>query len=460
MEERLKKEKVGKLLLSLAIPAICAQMVTLLYNLVDRIYIGRMEDGALAMAAIGLCVPLTTVINAFNGLFGRGGSPLSSMALGRQDKVEANRILTQSFMLLLVSSLLITLCFLAFQEPILYYFGASEQTIGYAKDYASIYVLGTVFVQLTVGLNYYIHAQGFAKYGMMTVLLGAGLNILLDPVLIFGLDLGIKGAALATILSQAISCFWVLRFFRSSTSILHIQKQYLHFHLPTIKKMIILGLSPFFMSLSEGLLTICFNQQLFRFGRDLAVSAMTIMNSMWQFILLPIEGVAQASQPIISYNYGACSYQRVEKTLSLAFKATCAYSLIGVGLMIIFPHIFVGLFTDDPALLKLGSQMLPIYMLGGSVMGINSTCQQTYNSLGDGKKSFFFAFLRKIILLIPLIYILPRIFTPALFAVIAAEPIADFVTTWSNYIYFKGFIRKKLNLDQLSQAMVSNTRSI
>lgn len=444
MEERLKQENLKSLLFSLAIPAILAQIVTLIYNLVDRIYIGRMEDGALAMAAIGLCVPLTTIINAFNGLFGRGGSPLSSIALGKQDHEEANRILSQSFMMLVLSSIVITVVFICFQDSILYLFGASSQTIGYAKDYISVYVLGTIFVQLTVGLNYFVNAQGFAKFGMLTVFLGAGLNILLDPVFIFTFKMGVRGAALATILSQAVSCFWVLHFFRSKRSILHIQQDYLKPDGRIIRKIISLGASPFFMSASEGLLTISFNQQLLRFGGDLAVSAMTIMTSMWQMILLPIEGVAQGSQPIISYNYGAKAYDRVRGTISLAFKATCLYSLVGVGLMELFPNLFCGLFTSDPELLQLACPMLQIYIFGGCIMGINSTCQQSYTSLGEGKKSFFFAFLRKILLLIPMIFLFPMIFPFQLMAVVLAEPVSDLITTISNFIFFRYFLKQKL----------------
>lgn len=444
MEERLKQENLKSLLFSLAIPAILAQIVTLIYNLVDRIYIGRMEDGALAMAAIGLCVPLTTIINAFNGLFGRGGSPLSSIALGKQDHEEANRILSQSFMMLVLSSIVITVVFICFQDSILYLFGASSQTIGYAKDYISVYVLGTIFVQLTVGLNYFVNAQGFAKFGMLTVLLGAGLNILLDPVFIFTFKMGVRGAALATILSQAASCFWVLHFFRSKRSILHIQRDYLKPDGRIIRKIISLGASPFFMSASEGLLTISFNQQLLRFGGDLAVSAMTIMTSMWQMILLPIEGVAQGSQPIISYNYGAKAYDRVRGTISLAFKVTCLYSLVGVGLMELFPNFFCGLFTSDPELLQLACPMLQIYIFGGCIMGINSTCQQSYTSLGEGKKSFFFAFLRKILLLIPMIFLFPMIFPFQLMAVVLAEPVSDLITTISYFIYFRYFLKQIL----------------
>lgn len=446
MDEKLGKEKINSLLRQLAIPAICGQIVTLIYNMVDRMYIGRLEDGALAMAAIGLCVPLTTIINAFNGLFGRGGAPISSICLGENNVKEANQILTTSFVSLLFTSMLITITVLLFQEPILSLFGADSNTYSYAKDYLSIYVLGTVFVQLTVGLNYFINAQGFTKFGMMTVLIGAILNIILDPIFIFGLDFGVQGAALATVISQGVSCLWIMSFLFGKKTILHLKKEYLKPKWSILKQILTLGSSPFFMSSTEGLLTICFNQQLLRFGGNLAVSSMTIMTSMYQFILLPIEGVAQGSQPIISYNYGAKNYQRVKQTISLAFKVTCIYSMITTIAMVIYPKLFVGIFTDDPDLMQLGCSMLRVYILGACIMGINSTCQQTYNSLNEGKKSFFFAFYRKIILLIPLIFILPEILPFKMMAVILAEPISDFITTITNYLYFNHFIVHKLSL--------------
>lgn len=445
MEKRLATENIKSLLLSLALPAILGQMITLIYNMVDRIYIGRLEDGALMMAAIGICVPLTTIINAFNSLFGRGGAPLSSISLGRKDYDEANRILTTSFIFLVGISITITLVVILFKDPILYMFGASKNTITYARDYVTIYSLGTIFVQLTVGLNYFINTQGFTKFGMVTTMLGAGLNILLDPLFIFVFDMGIKGAALATIISQAVSCIWVVSFFFGKRSILRIKKEYFIPKWNTLKRILVLGSSPFFMTSTEGLLTISFNQQLLAYGGDLAVSAMTILVSLRQLVMLPIEGVAAGSQPINSYNYGAKNYERVNDTIFLAMKVTCFYSFIMVMLMVLFPNGFVGLFAKDQSLIELSSKMLRVYIFGTCVTGINSTCQQTYTALGEGKKSFFFAFLRKMILLIPLIFILPVILPFKVMAIVLAEPVSDLITTFCNFTYFRKFIKVKLS---------------
>lgn len=444
MQEKLANQKISTLLLSLAIPSICAQIVSLIYNMVDRMYIGKLPDGTLAMAAIGLCVPLTTIINAFNGLFGRGGSPLSSIRLGEGNKQEADYILSNSFSSLVITSLIITIIVFLFKNPILYLFGATSETIQYARNYITIYSFGTICVQLTVGLNYFINTQGFTKFGMATVMIGAILNIVLDPIFIYGLNMGIKGAALATVISQGVSCLWVLKFFFSKRTVLHIRKEYLRPRWIIMKQILTLGLSPFFMSATEGLLTISFNQQLLRYGGNLAVSSMTILASMFQFLLLPMEGVAQGSQPIISYNYGAKNYKRVKQTISLAIKVTLLYSVIGTLTMEIFPQIFVGFFTNDQELMILCCSMLKVYIFGCIIMGANSTCQQTYNSLGEGKKSFFFAFYRKIILLIPLIFILPYLLENQLMAVVLAEPISDLITTCTNITYFRKFIKKKL----------------
>lgn len=444
IEQTLAEQKISKLLFQLAIPAILAQIIRLAYNMVDCMYIGRMADGSIAMAAIGICVPLTTIMNAFSGLFGRGGSPLSSIRLGENKHEEADRIVTNSFLALLASSVLLMIVVFLFQNSILYVFGATTETFQYAKDYLQIYMLGTIFIQLTVGLNYFIHAQGFTTYGMLTILLGAGLNIILDPIFIFTFNLGVKGAAIATILSQAVSFIFVILFFCGKKTVLHVQRKYMHFNASIMKQIMTLGISPFFMNSTEGLLTICFNQQLLRFGGTLAISSMTIMTSMFQFVLLPVEGIAQASQPIISYNYGAKNFTRVKDTVDLAIKVSLIYTVVTVICMEVFPQLFVGIFTSNEALMHLGCYMLRIYIFGGALIGINSTCQQTYNSLGEGKKSFFFAFLRKIILLIPLMYILPMFIENQLFAVILAEPISDIVTTISNYIYFNHFFHEKL----------------
>lgn len=444
MEKRLAGEKISILLRNMAIPAICAQIVSLLYNIVDRMYIGHMSGGTMAMAAIGICVPLTSIITAFTGLFGRGGSPWSSIALGRNDYDEAEKILGNSALSLVISSVMITVITLLLINPVLYLFGASSETIGYAEQYLRIYILGTVFLQLSIGLNYFINAQGFTRDGMITTMLGAVMNIILDPIFIFTLDMGISGAAAATVLSQAISCLWVLKFFFSKKSILRLRKKFLKFEKNIMRKIIVLGASPFFMSSSEGLLTIAFNRQLLLYGGAAAVSAMTIMSSMFNLLLLPVEGIAQGSQPIISFNYGSGQYHRVRETIALSARAALTFSFFMTVLIEIFPQLFVGVFTGDSELTALASQLLRVYIFGCIVIGANSIFQQTYNSLGEGKCSFFFAFYRKIILLIPLIFILPLFFTNKVIAVVLAEPVSDLLTTATNAVVFKKFIDKKL----------------
>lgn len=444
MNERLEKEKISTLLLSLAIPSILAQLTTLIYNLVDRIFIGRLPNSSLAIAGIGLCTSIVTIITAVTNLFGRGGAPLASIRLGEKKEQEAEKILGNCFKSLLITSIIIIVVLNLFGSQILLLFGASENTLDYALSYLRIYSWGTIFAQISVGLNYFINAQGFAKYGMFTLLLGGILNIILDPIFIFTLDMGVAGAALATIISQFVSFVWVLGFFFGKKTVLRLKKEALKFDLPVMKRIIGLGLSPFFMSSTEGILQVCFNRQLLFFGGDIAVSSMTIMMSMSQILSLPMEGIAQATQPIISYNYGAKQYDRVRQTISLALKAALTYSIIGVLLMELLPGMFVGLFANDPELIELASWMLRVYVFGFIIMGANSTYQQTYTSLGFGKKSFFFAFYRKIILLIPLIYILPVFVPNGVFAVILAEPISDLVTTITNTFSFKSFIKKHL----------------
>lgn len=445
MTSELEIKKIPKLLASLAIPAICAQIVTLLYNMIDRIYIGRMDNGALAMAGIGLCVPIISIITAFTGLLGRGGAPLAAIKMGENKKDEADEIISNSFMALLTSSVIITFIVLLFKDNILTLFGATENTLPFARDYIGIYAIGTIFVQLTVGMNYYINTQGFAKFGMATILIGGILNIILDPIFIFKFDMGIRGAALATVISQFVSFLWVLTFIFGRKTMLHIRRKHLKFKWSIIKQIMTLGSAPFFMSSTEGLLVICFNNQLLRYGGDMAVSAMTIMMSMFQFILLPIEGIAQGSQPIISYNYGAKRYDRIKQTIRLASLVAVTYTILGTTLMELFPKVFVSLFTSDTELLSQTSSMLRIYIFGCMLLGLNSTFQQTYNSLGEGKKALFFAFYRKIVLLIPLLFILPAILPNKLLAVVLAEPISDLLTTLTNTLYFKRFIKKKLS---------------
>ncbi len=447
MNERLENEKISKLLLSLAIPSILAQLATLIYNMVDRIYIGQLADGALAIAGIGLCTSIITIITAFTNLFGRGGAPLASIRMGEKRMDIAEKILGNCVFSLVISSLIIMAVLLIFGEDILMLFGASENTLPYAMDYLSIYCLGTVFVQLSVGLNYFINAQGFAKYGMFTLLIGGVLNIILDPIFIFGLHMDVAGAAIATVISQFVSCVWVMKFLLGKKTTIQIKKEYFKFDLDIMKRVLGLGFSPFFMSATEGILQVSFNRQLLFFGGDLAVSSMTIMLSMNQILQLPMEGIAQGTQPIISYNYGAKQYDRVKKAISLAMKVSLIYSIVGVLLMEFVPQVFVQLFSYDPELIELASRMLRVYIFGFIIMGANSTYQQSYTSLGFGKISFFFAFYRKIILLIPLIYILPIFISDGVFAVMLAEPLSDLITTITNTFSFRRFMHKHLKTE-------------
>lgn len=447
MNERLENEKISKLLLSLAIPSILAQLATLIYNMVDRIYIGQLADGALAIAGIGLCTSIITIITAFTNLFGRGGAPLASIRMGEKRMDIAEKILGNCVFSLVISSLIIMAVLLIFGEDILMLFGASENTLPYAMDYLSIYCLGTVFVQLSVGLNYFINAQGFAKYGMFTLLIGGVLNIVLDPIFIFGLHMDVAGAAIATVISQFVSCVWVMKFLLGKKTTIQIKKEYFKFDLDIMKRVLGLGFSPFFMSATEGILQVSFNRQLLFFGGDLAVSSMTIMLSMNQILQLPMEGIAQGTQPIISYNYGAKQYDRVKKAISLAMKVSLIYSIVGVLLMEFVPQVFVQLFSNDPELIELASRTLRVYIFGFIIMGANSTYQQSYTSLGFGKISFFFAFYRKIILLIPLIYILPIFISDGVFAVMLAEPLSDLITTITNTFSFRRFMHKHLKTE-------------
>jgi putative MATE family efflux protein len=450
--QKLATWRIPKLLWSLAFPAICAQIVTLLYNLVDRIYIGQMQDGAIAMAAIGICAPIVTVVTAFTGLFGRGGSPHAAIHMGRQDNRTAEKFLGNSLSMLLITSVLITVGVLALKSPILRIFGASDQTLPYADSYLTIYIVGTIFVQITVGMNYYITSQGFAKTAMITTMLGAVLNMALDPLFIFAMHMGVAGAALATVISQMASFVWVLLFLMGKKPTLRVRRENLRPDWKTLKQIIILGSAPFFMSASEGVLHVCFNRQVYTFGGDLAVGAMTILFSMFQFVLLPVEGVAQGSQPIIGYNYGSGAYHRVRAIIRLALTANSIFTVIVTAVVVLFPELFIRIFNSDPQLVDLGGRMLQIYIFGVFTTGANSTFQQTYNSLGEGGKSFFFAFYRKVILLIPLIYILPNVLRWGVFAVVLAEPISDILTAVTNAVYFRRFLKKKLPVEEGSYA--------
>ena len=428
---------VGKLLLSLAAPAIAAQIVNLLYNMVDRIYIGHiLGTGALALTGLGVTLPVITLIAAFAALVGFGGAPRASIAMGKGDYDGAEKILGNCVVTLCIFSVILTVIFYAFAEPILYAFGASEDTIGYAVDYMRIYVLGTLFVQITTGLNTFITAQGFASTGMKTVLIGAGLNLVLDPVFIFGLGMGVKGAALATILSQAVSAVWVICFLSGKKTTLRIRVANLRLSPRIMAPVLALGVSPFIMQATESLLSVCFNTSLQKFGGDVAVGAMTILSSVMQAAMLPLQGMTQGMQPIVSFNYGANNLPRVKKAFLLTLGCCLAYSFLLWGAAMLFPQWLARIFTTDQSTIEYSTWAMRIYMAAACIFGAQLACQQTFVALGKAVHSLFLAVLRKVILLIPMIYILPNFFSNKVFAVFLAEPVSDTIAVCTTVTLF------------------------
>lgn len=443
--QALATEPVGRLLFKLAMPAIAAQIVNLLYNLVDRMYIGHIEGiGDLALTGVGVCFPIIMLISAFASLMAAGAAPRASIFMGKNEKDKAENTLGNSFTLLVVTSIILTVVVLLYGEPILMTFGASENTIGYALEYINIYAIGTIFVQLTLGLNTFITAQGFAKTSMLTVIIGAVTNIVLDPIFIFGLNMGVKGAALATIISQGVSTVWILFFLTGKKSMLNIKKQYLipkkEIFLPSVA----LGLSPFIMTSTESLIAVCFNSSLYKYGGDIAVGAMTILTSIMQFSTLPLMGLTQGSQPIISYNYGAKNMQRVKKCFKFLLLSCVIFSLTLWLSVMLFPEIYVKIFNNKPELVDFTSKALKIYFGCGCLLGAQIACQQTFVAIGNAKSSLFLALLRKVFLLIPFIYIMPLFIENKTNAVFMAEPVADFIAVCSTVTLFFFQFRKAL----------------
>lgn len=439
-EVDLGREPVGHLLFILAVPAITSQVVNALYNMVDRMYIGHIpEVGSAALTGVGVCFPIIMIISAFAYLFGMGGAPRASIFMGKKDNDTAEKILGNCTTSLMIIAVLLTVLVLIFQEPLLYLFGASENTIGYAMDYMTIYAIGTIFVQLTLGLNAFISAQGFSKISMLTVVIGAVTNIVLDPIFIFGLNMGVQGAAVATVMSQALSAIWAFWFLSGKNTILKLKRENLKINFHILLPCIALGVAPFAMQATESVLVLCFNSSLLKYGGDLAVGAMTILSSVMQFAMLPLQGLTQGGQPIISYNYGAKQGDRVQKAFKLQTISCFSYSSILWLLIMIFPSLFVAIFTSDPQLTEITIWALRIYMAGVLLMGIQISCQQTFIAFGNSKKSAFLAVFRKILVLIPLIYILPMFISDQVFAVFLAEPIADTIAvlTTSTMFYFE-----------------------
>lgn len=444
-KEFLGTEPVGKLLLRLSIPTVAAQLINMLYNIVDRIYIGHIpETGSLALTGIGVCMPIILIVSAFAALVSSGGSPRASIFMGRKDLNTAEKILGNCFSLLAVISLILTTIVLLFNRELLLLFGASENTIEYASSYMSIYAIGTLFVQMTLGMNMFITAQGYAKFGMITVLIGAVCNIALDPLFIFALHMGVRGAALATILSQAVSCVWCLSFLCGPKSQIRLKKENLRLEKVIILPCVALGAATFIMQASESVIAVCFNSSLLKYGGDIAVGAMTICTSVLQFAMLPMQGIGMGAQPISSYNFGAKNAGRVKETFRLLLKICVSYAVIIYGLVMIFPQMFAGIFSNDPALIAFATTALRIYCGAMFIFGIQMSCQLTFVSIGNAPCSIIVAVVRKFVLLIPMIYLMPMIMENKTYSVYYAEPVADFLAvTFTSVLFFVQF-RKAL----------------
>ncbi|MEF9951865.1 MAG: MATE family efflux transporter [Clostridium sp.] len=444
---------IPSLLLKLSIPAIAAQIINALYSIVDRMFIGHIEGvGAAALTGVGITFPIIILISAFSSLVGMGGAPRAAIKMGKGKNKDAEKILGTSCAALIIISTILTITFLVFGEDILYMFGASNVTINYALEYLNIYVLGTIFVQLSMGLNPYINTQGFSKTCMITVVIGAVTNIILDPILIFGMGLGVKGAALATIISQAISCIWVIGFLTGKKTIIKLKKKHLKIRKKIIIPILALGISPFIMQATESIISITFNTTLQKYSGDIAVGSMTIISSLMQVMMMPLLGITQGAQPIISYNYGAGNITRVKETFKLLIKLTLGLSFTTWVIVMLFPEAFVALFTSDKVLLDASVKNIRIFMLAFFVLGAQLACQQTFLALSKAKISLFLALLRKVILLVPLALLLPIEF--GAIGVFMAEPIADVIavtgTVIAFIIFYKGKLTKKEMKNNLS----------
>ena len=438
-------EPIGKLLLKLAVPTVVAQLVNMLYNIVDRIYIGHMPgDGSLALTGVGVCLPLIMIISAFAALVASGGAPRASIAMGKGDHDLAEKLLGGCFTLQIVISAILTAVMLIWSRDLLLMFGASENTIGYAADYMRIYAIGTLFVQLTLGMNAFITAQGFATTGMLTVLIGAVANIALDPLFIYGLGMGVRGAALATVISQGLSCVWVICFLRGKKTLLRLKRENLLVSPKLILPCVALGLAAFIMQSSESIISVCFNSSLLRYGGDVAVGAMTILSSVMQFAMLPLQGIAQGAQPISSYNYGARNADRVRQTFRLLLRVCLAYSMVLWAGIMLFPRGFAGIFTPDAELLDFTARALRIYCAMLFLFGIQIACQMTFVSIGNAPCSILVAVLRKFVLLLPLIFLLPSLLPDKVTAVYLAEPVADVIAVTCTALLFSRQFKKAL----------------
>jgi putative MATE family efflux protein len=438
-------EKISKLMLRLSLPTIIAQVINVLYNIVDRMYVGHIpEVGANALTGLGVSAPLILIVSAFSMFVGGGGAPLAAIALGKNDKEEAEKILGTGTVILIILSIALTIGVFIFKEPLLYLFGASDVTFPYANEYTTIYLLGTLFVQFALGLNLFITCQGKTKIAMFSVLIGAITNIILDPILIYGFNMGVRGAAIATVFSQALSAAFVVAFLVSNKSIIRIRFKYLKLNAQYAIKTLSLGVSSFTMQVTESAILIVFNNGLLKYGGDIYVGTMTIMQSVMQLLTIPIQGLIQGTQPIVSYNYGAGKYDRLKETMKLSLKITVGATAGYYVLVFFFPHLFARIFTSEADLLNLVAKILPIFMGGMWLFGVQMTSQMFFVGTGQAGKSLFIALLRKVILLIPMAIILPNFF--GVMGVFYSEPIADLISaSTSGFLLFYS-LKKLKNL--------------
>ena len=444
-KEFLGTEPVGRLLFKLSVPAVVAQMINMLYNIVDRIYIGHMPgDGSLALTGVGVCMPIIMIVTAFAALVSSGGAPRASIFMGKKDLDTAEKILGGCFALQVILSVILTVVLLVYNKSFLMAFGASENTISYATAYMNIYAVGTIFVQLTLGMNAFITAQGNAKTGMMTVIIGAVCNIVLDPIFIYGFHLGVRGAAMATVISQTVSCIWAISFLCGKRTLLRLKPGNFLAGPKVVLPCIALGLATFIMQGSESVISVCFNSSLLKYGGDTAVGAMTILSSVMMFAMLPLQGLGQGAQPISSYNYGARNVDRVKKTFRLLLICSFTYAVVLWAALELFPQVFAGIFTSDPELRSYAARVLRIYCGALFMMGIQMACQMTFVSMGKAVCSIIVAVVRKFVLLIPLIYIVPHLVADQTIGVYLAEPVADFLAVTFTVILFTVQFKKAL----------------
>ena len=433
---------IGKLLFKLAVPSVIAQIVNLLYNMVDRIYIGHYDPTGLALTGVGICMPIIMAVSAFAALVGMGGAPNASIAMGQKDNARAEKIMGNCLSFLILLSVILTVVVSVWCRPLLLAFGASENTIDAAVEYMQIYAIGTLFVQFALGMNAFITAQGFTTVSMLSVLIGAVLNIVLDPVFIFLFHMGVRGAALATIISQAVSAIWVVWFLCSKRSTLRLKLKNLRIVPKILLPCLFLGVSPFIMQITESVLSVCFNTSLLKYGGDIAVGSMTILSTLMQFCMLPLNGLTQGAQPITSFNFGAQKYTRVRRSFKLLLISCLVYSTLHWALVMLVPSLFVRMFNSNPALIEYASSAMRVYFAICALFGIQIACQQTLIAIGNAKTSVFLAIFRKLILLIPFIYILPLLFENKAFAVFLAEPVSDFIAVTTTAILFTIYFKK------------------